>query len=67
LRKELAVSLRFFIDDQCPICRKPVKFAEFELHPNRTDLAIYKYHCLDCGPVNAKTFSLKPGEDEQAA
>jgi hypothetical protein len=59
--------LRFFIDDQCPICRKPVKFAEIELHPSSPDLAIYKYHCVDCGPVDAKTISLKPGEAAQAA
>jgi len=61
------MSLRFFIDDQCPICRKPVKFAEITLHPSRPDLAIYKYHCVDCGPVNAKSLSLKPGEADQAA
>jgi hypothetical protein len=61
------MSLRFFIDDQCPICRKQVKFGEIELHPRRSDLAIYKYHCMDCGPVDAKTISLKSGEAEQAA
>jgi hypothetical protein len=66
-RKELTMSLRFFIDDPCPICRKPVKFAEIELHPSRPDLAIYNYHCIDCGPVTGKTYSLKPGEADQAA
>jgi hypothetical protein len=59
------MSLRFFIDDPCPKCRKPVKFAEIDLHPNRPDLAIYKYHCIDCGPVDAMTISLKPGQAEQ--
>jgi hypothetical protein len=60
-------SLRFFIDDPCPICSQPVKFAEIELHPSRRDLAIHKYYCIDCGPVTGKTYSLKPGDAEQAA
>jgi len=59
--------LRFYIDDQCPICRRPVKIAEIERHPNSPDLAVYKYHCIDCWPVTAKTYSLKPGEAEQTA
>jgi hypothetical protein len=61
------MSLRFFIDDECPICRKSVTFAEIALHPSRHDLAVYKYHCSDCGPVTGKTYSLNPGEADQAA
>ncbi len=48
------MSLRLFIDDRRPICRKPVKFAEIDVHPSRRDLAVYDYHCSDCGPVGVK-------------
>jgi hypothetical protein len=60
------MSLRFFIDDLCPICRQPVKVAEIDLHPSRPDLAVYNYHCMDCGPVTGETYSLKPGEADRA-
>jgi hypothetical protein len=39
----------------------------FLFFQNRTDLAIYKYHCLDCGPVDAMAISLKPHEADPAA
>jgi hypothetical protein len=61
------LSLRFFIDDECPICRQPVKFGEIELHPNSPDFAVYNYHCIDCGPVTAKTYSTSFGKPEFAA
>jgi hypothetical protein len=67
LRKELTMSLTLFIDDTCPRCRKPVKIAEIDLHPSRRDLAVYNYHCMDYGPLTAKTYSLKPSETDQAA
>jgi hypothetical protein len=35
--------------------------AVIELHPNRPDLAIRSFQCVDCGPVKAKIYSLKPG------
>jgi hypothetical protein len=61
------MSLKLFIDGQCPLCRQPVKLAEIDLHPSRRDLAVYNYHCIDCGPVTGKTYSLKPSEADQAA
>ena len=54
------MSLTLFIDDTCPRCRKSVKVAEVDLHPSRPDLAVYDYHCIDCGPVRAKIISLTP-------
>ena len=60
LAKELTTSLTLFIDDTCPKCRKSVKVAEIDLHPSRPDLAVYNYHCIDCGTVKAKVLSLTP-------
>jgi hypothetical protein len=54
------MSLTLFIDDTCPRCRKSVKVAEVDLHPSRPGLAVYNYHCIDCGPVRAKVVSLTP-------
>jgi hypothetical protein len=54
------MSLTLFINDTCPICRKPVKLAVIEPHPTRRDLAIHNFHCLDCGPVKARLISLRP-------
>ena len=55
------MSLTLFVDDTCPKCRKPVRLAVIDLHPNRPDLAIHNFLCVDCGPVEAKVYSLKPG------
>jgi hypothetical protein len=63
--KELAMNLA--INDACPKCRKPVRFAVIELHPIRSDLAIYNYQCVDCGPVRARIISLKVGTPSEQA
>ena len=52
------MSLTLFIDDTFPRCRKSVKIAEIDLHPSRPDLAIYNYHCVDCGIVSGKVMPL---------
>jgi hypothetical protein len=54
------MSLTLFVDDTCPKCRKPVRLAVIELHPSRPDLAIHNFQCVDCGPVKAKVYSIKP-------
>jgi hypothetical protein len=54
------MSLTLFVDDTCPKCRKPVRLAVIERHPNRPDLAIHNFQCVDCGPVKAKVYSIKP-------
>ena len=53
------MSLTIFINDTCPRWRKPVKLTLIEPHPSDRDLAIHNYHCVDCGPVRAKTIPLK--------
>jgi hypothetical protein len=52
------MSLTLFIDDPCPRWRKPVKVAEIDPHPSRPDLAVYTYHCVDCGIVSGKVMPL---------
>jgi hypothetical protein len=54
------MSFTFFVDDTCPKCSKPVAVAVIERHPSRPDLAINNFQCVDCGPVEAKIYSLKP-------
>ena len=53
------MSLTIFIDDTCLRCRKPLKLTLIEPHPSDRDLAIYNYHCVDCGAVRAKIIPLK--------
>jgi hypothetical protein len=59
------MSLTLFIDEPCPRCHKAVKLAVIEPHPDRLDLAIHNYHCIDCGPVRAKIISLKPDKQRE--
>jgi hypothetical protein len=49
-----------FMDDTCPKCRKPVKFAGIEPHPNRRDLAVHKFHCANCGATTTRILFRKP-------
>ena len=53
--KELTMSLTRFIDDACPRVRNPGKLTLIEPHPSDRDLAIHNYHCVDCGPVRARS------------
>jgi len=51
-----------YIDDICPKCHQPVILTVIELHPSRPDLAIHNFQCADCGVVEGKIVSLKPGK-----
>jgi hypothetical protein len=44
--------MQFQISETCPRCGKPVSVATVEAHPTRTDIALYSFECLDCGPPN---------------
>jgi hypothetical protein len=55
------MSLTLFVDDTCPKCRKPIKLSVIDVHPDRPDLAIHNFACVDCGQVKAKVYALKPG------
>ena len=59
--------LTLFINSTRPRCRKPVKLSAIELHPTRPDLAIYNYHCIDCGSVKVGIISLKQPETTPAS
>jgi hypothetical protein len=50
-----------YINDTCPKCGEPIWQTTIDQHPSRADLAVYNYHCADCGAVQAKVISLKPG------
>lgn len=54
------MSLVFHLNDPCPRCGEPLLQAIIESHPSRRDLALYNFHCADCGPVETKIISLKP-------
>jgi RNase P subunit RPR2 len=54
------MSLSFYLKDPCPRCRKPLISAVIERHPIRSDIAVRKVECADCGPVKTETISLKP-------
>jgi hypothetical protein len=56
------MSLDIFMNDTCPKCRKPLKLAGIEPHPNRRDLAVHKFQCTNCGSVNTKILFWKPSE-----
>jgi hypothetical protein len=51
-----------FAVETCPRCRKPVTLSVIEPHPTDRDLAIHNFNCVDCGPVKAKIYSLRPGK-----
>jgi hypothetical protein len=61
------MSLTLFVDDTCPKCRKPVRLAVIEPHPTRRDLAVHNFLCIDCGPVKAKVYTLKPPTPSEVA
>ena len=48
------MSLDLFMNDTCPKCRKPINLAGIEQHRTRSDLAIHKFECADCGTVKTK-------------
>jgi predicted RNA-binding Zn-ribbon protein involved in translation (DUF1610 family) len=54
------MSLTFVVDEICPKCRKPVRLAVIERHPDRRDLAVHNYQCANCGPVRARIIPLTP-------
>jgi hypothetical protein len=56
------MSLTLFAVETCPRCRKPVTLSVIEPHPTNRDLAIHNFNCVDCGPVKAKIYSLRPGK-----
>ena len=51
--------MQFQINETCPRCRKPLTVATVEPHPNRPDVALHSFHCVDCGPVMTKSVSLQ--------
>lgn len=53
------MSLDLFMNDTCPRCRKPIKFAVIEQHPTRRDLSVHKFECADCGFVKTKVLFRK--------
>jgi transposase-like protein len=56
--KELTMSLSLNYNDPCPRCGKMTVQSEIEPHPSRTDIAIQRFRCADCGPVKTKVLSL---------
>lgn len=53
------MSLTFVIDDDCPKCRKPIRFAVVDLHPTRTDAAIHTLTCAYCGHAKTTVLPLR--------
>jgi hypothetical protein len=49
-------------DEICPKCRKSALHSTIESHPSRRDIAFHKLECANCGPMQTKVISLKPGK-----
>jgi C4-type Zn-finger protein len=63
------MSLHLHYNDPCPKCGKLAMQSTIEPHPSRTDIAIQKFHCADCGHVRSKVLSLrsdKPSSEKAA-
>jgi hypothetical protein len=54
------MSLDLFMNDTCPKCRKPIKLAAIESHPNSRELSVHKFECTSCGHVATKILYRKP-------
>jgi hypothetical protein len=59
-RKELTMSLNFYLNDPCPKCGKPTMYAVIDRHPTKSDIAIHKLQCAQCGPLKTQALPLKP-------
>jgi hypothetical protein len=59
-RKELTMSLMFHFNDPCPKCGKPSMYAVIDRHPTKSDIAIHKLQCAQCGPLKTQALPLKP-------
>jgi len=51
--------LTLFVDDTCPKCRKTIMQSFIESHPTRSELALHKLQCADCGPIETRVISLR--------
>jgi uncharacterized Zn finger protein len=54
------MSLILHVNDPCPKCGKPIMHAVIDRHPTKSDIAIYKLECGQCGPVKIQALPLKP-------
>jgi ssDNA-binding Zn-finger/Zn-ribbon topoisomerase 1 len=63
-QEKLTMSFDLFMNDTCPKCRKPLKPAAVEQHPSRSDLAVHKFECANCGAVQTKTLFRKQGRPQ---
>jgi hypothetical protein len=61
------MSLVVSVSDKCPKCFKPIRQAEIQPHPTRSDYALQNFECEDCGVVKTKVYSLKPSTQSEAA
>jgi ssDNA-binding Zn-finger/Zn-ribbon topoisomerase 1 len=54
------MSLDLFMNDTCPKCRKPIKLAAIESHPNSRELAVHRFECPSCGRMTTKILYRQP-------
>jgi len=48
------MSLDIFMNDTCPMCRRPTKLSVVEQHPTRRELSVHRFECTNCGDVKTK-------------
>jgi hypothetical protein len=54
------MSLIFRFNDPCPKCAKPIMHAVIDRHPTKSDVAVHKLECAQCGRLKTQMLSLKP-------